>query len=173
MRGAVFVLEDEGDEEKVLDELGQGAMFGEIAMLGGERRSASVRAATSSTLLRIPRSVLLPLLVEKTGLLNDVWKSFNARRFDDHVRGLERFGHLGRKTRMAWFARGEQQVLASQAPLLVEAGGFLFVSSGVVTFDSPSASITARGPALLEAKAPLHGVVEEPARLIRLPPPSP
>jgi CRP-like cAMP-binding protein len=42
-RGAAYVLE--GGEEQVVNELGSGRGFGEIAMLAGERRSAAIRIA--------------------------------------------------------------------------------------------------------------------------------
>lgn len=54
-RGALYVVSEGQREEKVLDEVGGGVLLGEIAMLSGEKRSASIRMATSSTLLRIGR----------------------------------------------------------------------------------------------------------------------
>jgi len=58
-RGAAYVLSAEsGSGEEVVNQLGSGTVFGEIAMLGGERRSASVRTAAASTLVRIPRAAL-------------------------------------------------------------------------------------------------------------------
>jgi hypothetical protein len=53
-RGAAYVLTEVGEREKVVDELGSGQVFGEIAMLAGERRTASIRTATASVLVRIP-----------------------------------------------------------------------------------------------------------------------
>ncbi|HEY8206050.1 MAG TPA: cyclic nucleotide-binding domain-containing protein, partial [Myxococcaceae bacterium] len=96
-RGAAYVME--GGEEKVVNELGSGTVFGEIAMLAGERRSASIRTATASTLVSIPREVLLPLMDANAGLRQSVWSTFAERRFESLVRGMERYGQLGRQGR--------------------------------------------------------------------------
>src|SRR5262249_15773409 len=48
--GAVYVVA----EGEIVDELATGAVFGELAMLAGERRSAEIRTATTSMLVRIP-----------------------------------------------------------------------------------------------------------------------
>lgn len=47
-----------------LDRLGAPACFGEMAVLDGSRRSASVRAATDATVLRFPRDAFAQLLKE-------------------------------------------------------------------------------------------------------------
>ena len=65
-RGAVYVLahrEGAGEgEDHIIDQLASGAMFGEIAMLSGERRSASLRTATASLLIQISRAALFSIL---------------------------------------------------------------------------------------------------------------
>ncbi|EPX59264.1 hypothetical protein D187_003168 [Cystobacter fuscus DSM 2262] len=80
--GVVHVLAQGG---KIMDELGSGAVFGELALLTRERRSATVHTATASTLIRIPRSALLPLLEENDRLRERMWKTLAERRFDDHA----------------------------------------------------------------------------------------
>jgi len=171
-RGAAFVLSESENEEKIVDELGNGAIFGEIAMLAGERRSASVRAVTSTTMVRIPKDVLLPILEADAGLRWGVWKTFTARRFDDHVRGLTRFSHLGRKARMGWFEKGEHRELPRGESYTLEPGSLLFVVSGLVELEHGGAWLTPRGPVLLEAQAPLKLTAVEGAQLIRLPQPA-
>ena len=92
----------------MVNQLGSGTVFGEIAMLGGERRSASVRTAAASTLVRIPRAALLPMLAADAGLRHSVWGTFAERRFDDLVRGMDRYAHLGRKARLGWLQRASR-----------------------------------------------------------------
>ncbi|MFO0630543.1 MAG: cyclic nucleotide-binding domain-containing protein, partial [Polyangiales bacterium] len=58
-RGAVYVL---GDNDAVIDQLGTGAIFGEFAALCGTLRTASVRAAIPSTLVRIPAEAIRALM---------------------------------------------------------------------------------------------------------------
>jgi hypothetical protein len=167
-RGAVYVLAEDGEHEKVVDELGSGALFGEIAMLAGERRSASIRTATSSLLVRIPRSALLPLMEANASLRQGVWQKFAERRFDDLVRGMDRYGHLGRKGRLAWVQRGEHRDLAVRETLSLEAGTHVFVLSGVLEVEHEGLWVTARGSMLLETERPLRIRAQEATRLILL-----
>ncbi|HYO51465.1 cyclic nucleotide-binding domain-containing protein [Archangium sp.] len=166
--GAVYVLAESGEHEKVVDELGSGSLFGEIAMLAGERRSASIRTATTSMLVRIPRSALLPLMEANASLRQGVWQKFAERRFDDMVRGLDRYGHLGRKGRLSWAQRGEHRALAAQEPLSLEAGTHVFVLSGVLEVEHEGLWVTARGSMLLEVERPLRVRAQEATRLILL-----
>lgn len=167
--GAVYVLAEGGEREKVVDELGSGSLFGEIAMLAGERRSASIRTATASMLVRIPRSALLPLMEANASLRQGVWQKFAERRFDDLVRGLDRYGHLGRKGRLSWVQRGEHRDLAAQETLSLEAGTHVFVLSGVLEVEHEGLWVTARGSMLLEVEKPLRVRAQEATRLIVLP----
>ncbi|MFL5358747.1 cyclic nucleotide-binding domain-containing protein [Archangium sp.] len=167
--GAVFVLAEGGEREKVVDELGSGSLFGEIAMIAGERRSASIRTATASMLVRIPRTALLPLMEANANLRQGVWQRFAERRFDDLVRGHDRYGHLGRKGRLAWVQRGEHRVLAAQETLALEPGTHLFVLSGVLEVEHEGLWVTARGSMLLEVTRPLRVRAQEATRLILLP----
>lgn len=173
-RGAAYVIAEgtgeDGQEEKVVDELFNGAIFGEIAMLAGERRSASIRAATATTLVRIPRDVLMPVVEADAGLRQSVWRTYAARRFDDHVRGLERFEHLGRKARQAWFERGELRELKAGEQVTVETGGALFVVSGAVDLTHAGMRLSTRAPLLVEAQeAAVRLVAREATQLVRLP----
>ncbi|HYH94908.1 cyclic nucleotide-binding domain-containing protein [Hyalangium sp.] len=166
-RGAAYVLE--GGEEQVVNELGSGAVFGEIAMLAGERRSASIRTAMDSTLVRIPREVLLPLIETNVGLRQDVWKTFAERRFESLVRGVERYGQLGRQGRRSWLQQGEHCELAPQQVLTVEPGTHLLVLSGSVEFAHAAPQLAAQGALLLEVEHPLRVVAQETARVVLLP----
>ncbi len=53
------------DSEHVLSELRQGDIFGEIAILTGEKRSASVRCRTAGTTQELSREVFLEILKEE------------------------------------------------------------------------------------------------------------
>ncbi|MCY1018008.1 cyclic nucleotide-binding domain-containing protein [Pyxidicoccus sp. MSG2] len=169
-RGAAYVLaENGGGEEGVVNQLGSGTVFGEIAMLGGERRSASVRTAAASTLVRIPRAALLPLLAADAGLRRSVWGTFAERRFDDLVRGMDRYAKLGRKARLGWLQRGEQVELAPRQERLLEPGSYLLVLAGAVELTHAAPRMTARGTMLLEVERPLRVVAQESTQLVVLP----
>jgi hypothetical protein len=168
-RGAAFVLGEGGTEEQVVNQLGSGAVFGEIAMLAGERRSASIRTASASTLVRIPRAALLPQLEANAGLRQGMWRTFAERRFDDLVRGQERFGHLCRKGRAAWLQRGEHRELSPRQTLTVEPGSHVLVLAGAVELERPSSRVAARGSMLLEVEGTTRVVAQEHTRIVVLP----
>jgi CRP-like cAMP-binding protein len=164
--GAAYALVEEGGQETVVDELGSGAVFGELAMLAGERRSASIRTASASTLVRIPREVLLPLLEDNSQLRQGVWKTFAQRRFEDLVR---EFARDGRKDRMARLQQGEHHELAARDSLSVGAGTTLLVLSGTVELERSGVWMATRGSMLLEATHSIQVVAREPAHLVVLP----
>jgi CRP-like cAMP-binding protein len=169
-RGAVYVLAHAGAEEKVVDELGSGSMFGEIAMITQERRSASIRTATTSTLVRIPRAALLPLIEANARLRQGLWQSLAERRFDDLTRNLERYGHLSRKQRRSWLQRGEYRELAPEETLTLEADAHLFMLAGTMELTHAEARATVHGSMLVEAESPLSVRARGPAWLILVPP---
>lgn len=61
-RGAVEVLKHGATGEKKITELGPQACFGEISILDGSPRSATIRASKDSVVLRIPRDAFGDLL---------------------------------------------------------------------------------------------------------------
>ncbi len=159
----------EGGEEQVVNELGSGAVFGEIAMLAGEHRSASIRTATASTLVRIPREALLPLMEANAGLSEHVWQTFAERRFESLVRGVERYGHLGRKDRRSWLCQGEHHELAPRQALTVEAGSHLLVLSGSVKLAHSTLQVAAQGALLMQMEHTVRVVAQESSRVVLLP----
>ena len=62
------VLEREGEQEQQVSELGAGNVVGEIALIAGGKRSATVRAAEPSTLARLSASALDRLLALHPGM---------------------------------------------------------------------------------------------------------
>ncbi|HEX6024211.1 MAG TPA: cyclic nucleotide-binding domain-containing protein [Solirubrobacter sp.] len=164
--GAVYVMV--GDE--IVDELSTGAVFGELAMLAGEPRSATVRTATTSVLVRIPRDVLLSLMEDDGDLNAGVWRTFGAHRFDDMVRGESRHAELGRRARLAWYEKGEHETLAAGDTAVLSPGAPAFVVSGALELEHQGLAAVVRGSLLLEPPAPLLVRAREPVRLVRLGP---
>jgi CRP-like cAMP-binding protein len=64
-RGEVAVVKQSAGGEDSIRTLGPGACFGEIAVLDGAPRSATVRANTETTALRFPRDRFLELLQQE------------------------------------------------------------------------------------------------------------
>lgn len=165
--GEVQVLAQGG---KLMDALGSGAVFGELALLTRERRTATVRTATPSTLIRLPRAALLPLLEGNDRLRERMWKTLAERRFDDVARGLEGYRHLGRARRLSLLRSGEHRELRPQEWQTLEAGTHLFVLSGAVDFEHAGLVVTQRDSTLLEVGQPLRVRAREATRLVLLHP---
>lgn len=167
-RGAVYVLAEGAGGEQLVDELGSGAVFGECALLTRERRSASIRTATASTLVRISRSALLPLMEEDNRLREGLWKTLAERRFDDLARESERYGHLGRKDRLTLMRHGEHRELVPQQWHALEAGTHVFVLSGTVEVEHEGVVMSQRGTTLVEARQPLQVKAREATHMVVL-----
>ncbi|MCO4762056.1 MAG: cation:proton antiporter [Myxococcales bacterium] len=101
-RGAAEILIDSPAGEQLVDVLGGGDILGEMALLTGERRTASIRAATSVTLVRLGRAAFDGLMEGNQELSDKVWDGFAQRRFDNHLRTLSAFRHLNRAERVGW-----------------------------------------------------------------------
>jgi CRP-like cAMP-binding protein len=169
VHGAAYVLEEGENGERVVDELGSGAMFGEIAMLGGERRSASIRTATASTLVRIPRAVLQPVMEAHADLRQTVWQTYAVRRFEDLARENAPYNSLGRQERLAWLKQGEHRELAPHESLSITSGTSLLVLMSPVEFEQAGMRMVTRGSLLIEAHQLMRVVARERAQVILLP----
>jgi len=170
--GAVCVMKASPEGEVMIDQLGVGAVFGEIAMLTGGRRSASIRTAIPSTLVRIRRVALRALMAENPRVDAAIWGAFAARIIDDHVRASGGAPELGRADRMAWIQRGRHEDLAPGAGSRAEGDALLAVLSGAVLVARGGAEASAQAPVVLEADAHLRLRAETAARVVHIPPPA-
>ncbi|VTU13690.1 Crp/Fnr family transcriptional regulator [Variovorax sp. RA8] len=167
-RGAAYVLagsESEG-EDHIIDQLATGAMFGEIAMLSGERRSATLRTATATLLIQISREALFSILEAHPKLSEVLWKNFAARRFDDCVRGLPAWKTLERAARLAVVDAGQHRLLAAGERAEVSAGEMLLVLLGNVQVEQAGTSTIVRAPALFDTKQAMAVTANGAARIV-------
>ena len=84
------VFTSERGDEMVLNILGPGEIFGELALLDGSPRSASVVALQSTTVFILPRSRLLELMRQNPGLADEFLKSVGrlVRKLTEQVGDL-------------------------------------------------------------------------------------
>lgn len=171
-RGAAYVLADGGGEgegeDLIIDELAAGESFGEIAMLSGERRSASVRTATATLLIRISRAALFSILDAHPGLSEIIWKNFAARRFDDCVRGLPAWKTMERAARLAVVDAGQHQPLAAGERADLRAGEILLVLLGSVQVEQAGTATVVRAPAFFDTKQAMAVTASGAARIVRI-----
>lgn len=185
VRGAVAVLVGEAGEEAMIDQLGAGALFGEIAVLAGGRRKASVRTVIPTTLVRIPGAELraamqrAPVGDAKQGdaklgdakLGDAIWEVFAARIFDDHLRAAGLGRELGRGERLAWVGRGRHSEVEAGAEVDGSGAAFLIVVHGDVWIEQAGTRLSAQAPVVIELGGPTTRIVATSrARVVHIPP---
>ena len=148
LNGAVFVVRGSGDDEVVLDELHEGEVFGEMALMSGAPRTASVRAATSLLLLEIERSAVMALAAADENVLMALESAHDGRAFDTAVNTSERFGHVGHDDRWHWFESGEIVKLTGDAAFEVPAGAVAFLAIGEAEACFDERWVSLQAPAL-------------------------
>jgi hypothetical protein len=169
-RGAVYVIADGQQEEDVIDQLGAGAFFGEVAMLAGGRRSASIRTAIASTLVRIPGSAVRSLMQSNAEVRETIWSAFAARVFDDHVRAAGRYPELGREGRRAWVRKGRHEDLEAGAAIQTAGDAFVLVLHGSVSIEQGDTLLSAQGPIVIETDTSARVIAKTPMRVVHVPP---
>jgi len=167
VRGAVHVLSGSEDDAKILDILGAGEVFGEIAFLTGARRTATIRAATTATLAEVDRSALESLMERDPAVAEKLWDAYAVHQFDNLVRPLRRFEHLSTSDRSEWIG-GRPHVLLQPGEAL-EAGEA--VLAFVVDGSLSSAGARYEAPALVNIRDAVETpVATDAARVVVLPP---
>lgn len=90
LRGEIRITQHGDDgRELIVNRLGPGSAFGEIALLDGAPRSASAVAGVDSELLRIPRHAFQRLLAERPTLAQAVIRLLCRRLRDNSARLAE------------------------------------------------------------------------------------
>lgn len=163
-RGAVAVVAG----EEMLDQLGAGALFGEIAVLTGGLRKASVRAVIPTTLVRIPGEAVRAVM--RRGPLGDALAEMAAARlFDDHLRASGRHRQLGRAARMAWAQGGRLASLERGARLRGTDAAFSVVLRGDVLIEQDGAQLSAQAPVVIAWTPSTVVVATTSAQLLHVP----
>ncbi len=104
--GSVEVLLGNLDAEpRVLSRFGPRGIFGEMAILDGQPRSATVRAEVDSTLRFIPREDVLSLLTQSPPLVLALMRFFTARMRESNTRHVEELLEAGRLALIGRFAQ--------------------------------------------------------------------
>jgi len=108
----VYVSNDEGNEV-ILTLLKAGDQFGEIALLSGRARTASVMTVTASTLFLIPSDLFGSILARHPQLLGELTDQLTRRieALTDNVRSLaleDVYGRLARNLRALAVERDDE-----------------------------------------------------------------
>lgn len=170
LAGSVFVLlEDEGHRDVLLNQLGVGQIFGEQALLSGEPRTATVRAATALRLLEVRREELDRMAQRVPVLADTLWKLFGERMFLTHSRLVSSLAELPGATLHALYESAVAVSLTSAGHAQL-APGVYFLLLGTVELEQPGAQLSITSPALLRLSEPSRVKGTTAARLVRLDP---
>ncbi|BBM82395.1 mechanosensitive ion channel family protein [Candidatus Uabimicrobium amorphum] len=78
--GSVVVIKNDGDFEIEVAQLRAGSEFGEMSLLTGEKRSATVKAITDTTVVEVSKDSMSPLLKKKPRLSTEFTKKMVQRK---------------------------------------------------------------------------------------------
>jgi CRP-like cAMP-binding protein len=144
-RGGLVVSRD-GDE---LSRLGGGAFFGEIALLSGTRRTATVTCVEDVWLLAVPKAALETAAAKAPALADVLARYARARLLATTMRTSEVFKRLDAGEREALVPRFEPSVLAPGAKAISageDAGRLHVVVSGELEVKQDGQVIGTLGP---------------------------
>jgi CRP-like cAMP-binding protein len=173
-RGAVSVVRS-SEADETIDQLGAGSLFGEMAMLSGGRRSATIRTAIPSVLVRIRGAELRSLMAEHDAIGDAIWGAFADRVFDDHLRSLvrsskQRVPELDRMARHAWIRRGRHEDLEQGVGVVTDGDAFLVMLRGTASIQQGTTQISAQAPIVIELDASTRVIATTAARVVHVPP---
>lgn len=81
----VYVQQSDQSSLKVA-QIGPGSIFGEMALLTGEPRAATIRAATETSVYEISKQTLQPILAHRPELIEELSELLAARQLDDEMK---------------------------------------------------------------------------------------
>lgn len=134
-RGAVVITRNGGALKETLGVLGSGDIVGEMALLTGAPRNATVTAVTPVVLGRISRAAFARLMLEHPKFKSQVWDEVARRQFDNFVRGLAEHQALTQKQRLAWIDLGTHLLLPHGERRPNDAHAWAYVFLGGISID--------------------------------------
>jgi len=142
LEGAANVFLEDGT---LLEQLAPGDIAGEMSLLTGSKRNASVLAETAVKVGIVNHDKFLSLIANEPSLYDAVWRSHAARTFNLHMRDLPEWSQLDQAGRLAWIKQGELLSPVADEEMIPTTNEFLFVITGAVEKDNQRT----KAPALL------------------------
>jgi len=166
-RGAVHVVRRIDGEDVLVDVLAGGDIVGEMSLLTGAPRGATVRAATTVTVGEIRRADFDELMASLPQARAQIFRAFERRLFDNHAQEVAALGDLSHDDRIRWVDAGRTvEVPAGDGARIERTDAWLFVVIGSVELEAES--LTA--PALRQLRGDELIVSAQGARIRLLPP---
>jgi hypothetical protein len=150
VQGSAYVLIHDEEGETIVDQFGTGDYFGEMSLMSGEPRTASVRTISSTILVRIDRESFLSFLEANPEIKNIAWDIFGQRRFNKYLIGQERFKHLDHDSRIKWYQCADRKLLTKGTEQRVPASKYAFMVTGAAEVKQGENWLSIKAPALLK-----------------------
>jgi len=140
-----FVVTDDKGGGRILDSLGAGDVFGEMAFLGGEERSATVTSNSTGILLKLAREPFVSFLRKNT-IPGTKFLLFLEKLMVGRLRKADALRHLIsgdhdlsgkhdlRKLRADIRARNKRPLLSADDPMLSEMCHWIYARDGQILF---------------------------------------
>jgi len=136
VRGLCEVLKNIDGVEKSLTLLGGGDIVGEMALLTGQPRMASIQAVTTVTVLRISADAFREICTLSPQILEETWRSYGVHLLDNHLRDHDSYRSLSQNDRHAWIKQTSYVHLKKdQSVDTKDLGGLLYILAGAVQSD--------------------------------------
>lgn len=147
--GSVYVCLDgeAGEDERLLDSLGPGAVFGEMALVTGAARSTSIRAARAVTLLRLSRAAFEDGLARHEGWQAGIHELVLRRAFRSHLCAQPRFSGLALRDRESLVSALQPVPAAELHEPLQPHQGALFLAAGSLALVQGAQRVRLQAPA--------------------------
>ena len=148
LEGSLFVMGEDADGEYVIDQLGPNTLVGEMAMMTGQTRAATVRAAIDSVLLRLTRAELDKLFSAEPRLETALWDRIHGRVFGLLARRHPEWSASSREQLEQWFVTAASHTLDENTSMDIPAGSTLILSAGELVEGGEGQSEPLVAPAL-------------------------
>ncbi|MHC4820289.1 MAG: cation:proton antiporter [Planctomycetota bacterium] len=166
-RGAVHVVKAVGEGEEIVNVLGAGTVVGEMALLSGKSRNATIRAKTSVVVVRVKGDTLLELMEDNEILEKGILEAYAHHALDNQMRGDPAWRGVTHDQRLEWIGGRAQHKGGVDEPVETDGAPWIFLMTGEIR--GPAGGL--KSPALVPGSMVLGAKVVEPARWVPLPEP--
>ncbi len=136
-RGTVRVSRgDNGDAEKFLDLVGPGSVMGEMGVLTGSPRTATVKAETPVNALWISAVDLRKIMNDSPEMTEKLWQTAGARFAENYLVGRDPYNSMGQLRLRRWLLKGELETPEDGKLMRLKGPAVLLTGEAVITEDS-------------------------------------
>lgn len=114
--GAINVIKKIQGKDEIISVLGGGDIMGEMSLLTGQARSATLQAATTVSLVRIDRKNFMAVAEKHPSLFKEAWIAYSRHSLDNFLREHPDYSGIPDKIRKNWIYSGEFEKLANGIP---------------------------------------------------------